>query len=951
MNPHRFVYLFGAGQAEGGSEVKHLVGGKGASLADLTRAGFNVPPGFTLSAECCDHYHRSGKRWPKGLEEEVRTNLARLEELTGRRLGRGDDPLLVSVRSGAAESMPGMMDTVLNVGLNPECVAALAGRSADPRAVWQAFRQFLLSFGETVARFDETVVRDWIADWLRRHERVTEEKLTAEELQELCEDLIAEYPARAGRAFPSEPWEQLRQAIDAVFDSWNSERAVLFRERNGIEGLLGTAVNVQAMCPSEVSGVLFTADPVHPDREQLVIEASYGLGEAIVLGKVTPDRFVLHKQTLEPLERVISDKQKLVVGATGWPLSAGDLGMSESGGQPVPPEPSLSDAQLIELARLGLKVEGHFQTPCDIEWAWAEGRFWLLQSRPIRSKAAGERERVRQEEIATARSKAESGGTVWARYNLAEVLPAPTPMTWAVVRRFMSGRGGFGLAYRDLGFDPEPVLDEEGFIDLICGRPYVNLSREPRLFFRDFPYGHSFVALKANPERALYPQPAVLPERTSGRFWLRLPLIFWKMLRAHSRMKRQSAGQAELLRRETFPRFAEEVRGEQQADLATLSPAELRDRFQHWTDRTLTDFARRSLKPSIFAGLALANLERGLARVLPAEEAAVKARELLTGVRPDPEADLAGALQDLTAGKLARERFLEHFGHRGPGEMELAEPRWAEKPDQLPHGLLRSGTRQSSDSTQADRNSGEFRYERGSRDAADVEEWRRLVERVELPVKLQRALEPEFHKARTYFGLRETAKHYLMMGYALIRRCLIELDRRFQLDGGVFYLVPEELPRLIAGEDLASTIRARRQRQALALSLEVPAVLFSDALEAIGRPAAIVQGIELKGTPLSAGVAEAAALVLEKPALPADAPSEFVLVCPSTDPAWLPLFLRAKALVMETGGVLSHGAIVARELGLPAVAGIPDVHKRLRTAQRLHVDGRSGRVVVRDGQP
>src|SRR5262249_764195 len=157
-------------------------------------------------------------------------------------------------------------------------------------------------------------------------------------------------------------------------------------------------------------------------------------------------------------------------------------------------------------------------------------------------------------------------------------------------------------------------------------------------------------------------------------------------------------------------------------------------------------------------------------------------------------------------------------------------------------------------------------------------------------------------------ALRETAKHYLMKGYALIRRILVELDRRYELGGGIFYLVPEELPRLVSGEDLSARIAERRQRRALALSLEVPPVLFSDDLEAIVRPLVCAGTDVFQGVPLSAGVAEGPALVLHAPvrsALPAES---YILVCPSTDPAWVPLFLHARGVVMETGGVLSHGA-------------------------------------------
>src|SRR5437588_2545069 len=152
-----WVYFFGQGQADGGGDLKHWVGGKGASLADMTRAGLNVPPGFTISAECCDLYYKAGCQWPAGLEDEVRANLARLEQLTGRPFGRGPDPLLVAVRSGAAQSMPGMMDTVLNVGLNPDCVRAVAERTGNARAAWEVYLHFLIMFGHTVGGVPEGV--------------------------------------------------------------------------------------------------------------------------------------------------------------------------------------------------------------------------------------------------------------------------------------------------------------------------------------------------------------------------------------------------------------------------------------------------------------------------------------------------------------------------------------------------------------------------------------------------------------------------------------------------------------------------------------------------------------------------------------------------------------------------------------------------------------------------
>ncbi|HKI33419.1 MAG TPA: PEP/pyruvate-binding domain-containing protein [Gemmataceae bacterium] len=921
----QWIYFFGDGQADGGSEVKHLVGGKGASLADMTKARLNVPPGFTISTECCDLYFRAGGQWPAGLEEAVRANLARLEQLVGRPFGRGGDPLLVAVRSGAAHSMPGMMDTVLNVGLNPDCVRAVAERTGNARGAWEAYRHFLVMFGHTVGGVGEGVFTDRIADLLKEVGKQSEGDLDTGQMEALCDRFREAYRSHAGRDLPTDPWDMLSQAIDAVFGSWHNERAVTYRRHHNIDGLLGTAVNVQAMCPSEVSGVMFTANPVNPALDQVLIESSYGLGEAIVLGKVTPDHFVLDKHTLQVVGRTISAKD-VVISA----LARDGGGTTAARGAA-----SLSDAQLTELGRLGQRVEAYFGVHCDIEWALSGGEFYLLQARAIKGldRAAAidpaERERVRREEIEALTAKAEPGGTAWARFNLAEILPEPTPMTWAIVRRFMSGQGGFGLTYHDLGYHPDPSLDEAGVYDLVCGRPYCNLSREPRLYARGQPFEHSFAALKAAPHKALYPQARPNWAKAGWAFWLFQPIHIWRSLRFELQLQRWVRTFADRLRGEIIPAFAAEATQGAAEDLTQLDDAALLQRMEHWIRRTLYDFARDSLKATVLGAVAMGKLELILTRPLGAERTRAALGELTMGVHADPEADLPGAVRDLSEGKIERAAFLERFGHRGPQEMELAQPRWSEDASALDqmtsktHGLHPVGLPEDA--------------------------WERIAAEAKLSSLKRQLIEPELKSLRAYLSLRETGKHYLMKGYALIRRILVELDRRHHLNGGIFFLTPEELPRLTKGEDLSKMIEERRRRRQMALSLEVPQVLFSDDLEAIGRAATEAGGDALQGVPLSAGVAEAPALVLEHPDGAAIPSEPYILVCPSTDPAWVPLFVGAKGLVMETGGVLSHGAIVAREFGLPAVAGLAGVHKRLKTGQRLRVDGGGGTVTVLDG--
>lgn len=713
--------------------------------------------------------------------------------------------------------------------------------------------------------------------------------------------------------------------VAAVARCWASlmtERAVAYRQRQGVaEDGLAMAVVVQRLVPAEVAGVLFTRDPMDPTEQRLLIEAAWGLGESVVSGRVQPDRYHLDRATGKVVERHVARKAEQVT-ARGHEAVAADR-------QEVA---CLDDNQLSHLADLARRVEAFYGAARDVEWAWADGRLWLLQARPITTATAAERERVRQEEMAELRKLALPGGTVWSRFNLSEILPEPTPMTWAIVRRFMSGKGGFGAMFRDLGFDPDPALDAVGIFDLVAGRPYCNLSREARMHFRLLPLDHDFAALKADPRKASYPTPGLNLGRLGCLGMLLFPVslvrAMGQQMRVGARVKELTATFADRYRSEVAPAFLARCQAEEATPLDGLDDAALLARLEEWARATLIDFARESLKPTALSAFAMAALQARLTAWLGAERADAVGRELTLGVHPDPDADLAHALGELAAGTLDRAAFLARFGHRGPGEMELARPRWREDA-----ALMSASTAPQARALQR----------LGHHHPEQV--LTRLLHEKPLPPKDTDPLRAEVKAVHTFLALRETAKHHLMRGYALIRRVLVEIDRRHHLGGGVFYLLPEELPRLVAGETFRETIAKRKRRRTVALSLEMPTVLFSDDLDAVGRPIVPTGATTLHGVPLSAGVAEAEALVLTEP--PAEVPpGPYVLVCPSTDPAWVPLFVNAAALVMETGGVLSHGAIVAREFGLPAVAGLPGVTKQLKTGQRLKVDGASGVVIL-----
>jgi pyruvate,orthophosphate dikinase len=257
----KWSYFFG----EGRKEDKALLGGKGANLSEMTLLGLPIPQGFTATTRACVFFSKH-KRWPGGLEQQLDTHMQRLESKTGQRFGEGELPLLLSVRSGAKFSMPGMMDTVLNLGLNDASVARMARASGNERWAWDSYRRFLQMYSDVVAGIHKERFRV-ILDQLKARAGVKQDtELRTQHLEELCALFKGVYLQQTGRAFPSDPRTQLLEAINAVFLSWDNPRAVKYRELNGLAHDLGTAVNVQAMVygnmgDSSGTGVAFTRNP------------------------------------------------------------------------------------------------------------------------------------------------------------------------------------------------------------------------------------------------------------------------------------------------------------------------------------------------------------------------------------------------------------------------------------------------------------------------------------------------------------------------------------------------------------------------------------------------------------------------------------------------------------------------------------------------------------------
>jgi len=289
----KYVYFFGAGKAEGDGTMKEVLGGKGAGLAEMTRIGLPVPAGFTITTGCCDYYMKHDSSYPKSLAAEVKRNVSQLEKVTKKKLGDAKDPLLVSVRSGSARSMPGMMETILNLGLNSKSVEALARNTKNDRFAWDAYRRFVQMYSSVVIGLPKEELEEKLRAMKARSGVKDDTQVPAEGWRELVTEYKQYFKSKTGKDFPEDPEEQLWGAIGAVFGSWMAEKAVTYRRVERITGLLGTAVNVVQMVFGNIgensgTGVCFTRDPSTGEKTfygDFLINAQ---GEDVVAGIRTP---------------------------------------------------------------------------------------------------------------------------------------------------------------------------------------------------------------------------------------------------------------------------------------------------------------------------------------------------------------------------------------------------------------------------------------------------------------------------------------------------------------------------------------------------------------------------------------------------------------------------------------------------------------------------------------
>ena len=718
--------------------------------------------------------------------------------------------------------------------------------------------------------------------------------------------------------------------LDAVSRCWQSidtprTRAYL-AEKNIPFEKVAMGVVVQELVAADVAGVMFTENP-NGEAGEILIEANWGLGESVVSGLAQPDSLVI--------DRATGRVKDLRIGAKELWIAPG------RGEEPVPQEkrstPCLNSHDVENLRRLGLKVSEHFGSAQDTEWAIRDGHLYLLQSRSITTLESAEQQaEALAEARAFLRKAKDEGRGDWARHNLAETIPHPSRLTWSVVRRFMNGSGGFGNLYREVGFEPSGTVCREGFLDLIAGRIYMDLSRAPEMFFENFPFRYDPELLAGNADAAQDP-----PTLPSGS-----PLA---QMRVAPRLQGVREKMAELAKdfdqrfeNEIVPAFEAWVEGELKRDLTALSTEEWLELFREREERIMDTFAPHSLLPGMIAGMALDDLRTFLSEHFWDDSAANLTNELAGAARADRTVRSTEWLYRLAAGGIELDEWLAEYGHRTPGEFDLATPRWNERPE----GVSAMAAHLKGGASPEELHEKRAHAAREKADAlekqldeSDAKEFRR---RLDLVLR--------------YLPYREDGKHHLMSGYRLLRMMAVEAGRRLEIGEDVFFLSGSELhDAVLSGFAPLHLIEKRRLRRAAESRLTLPSLIDGEATERLGEPPAEPEtgnapdGV-LPAISISPGSAAGPVAVVLRPEDAGELGSGYVLVCPSTDPNWTPLFVNASALVLERGGSLSHGAIVAREMGLPAVV-VENATKRFSEGETIRVNGHRGFVVRGEAEP
>ena len=706
-------------------------------------------------------------------------------------------------------------------------------------------------------------------------------------------------------------------AVERCWQSLQSTRVQTYLAERSIDPAdVAVAVIVQRLVPAEVSGVLFTVNPRTGATDEMVVEAVYGLGEGLVSGEVQPDVYRLNAENGHVLDLQVARKTKA--------LRPGD---SEYQTVPVSKagKACLSYKQLETLRHLGHRAQQHFGCPQDMEWALVDGCVHVLQARSITTLAETQAyHALLRETRAYLEAEASQGHGPWVRHNLSETLPLPSPLTWSLIRPFMSGSGGFGRMHERIGFKPADSAKENGFLTLIAGQIYMDCARLPEMFCAGYPYAYDPEQLRLHPDAAQ--QPPTVPQGT------------YRQLAEAARL---AGGVARELRRlaETLdavfddqfvPRVVAWCEAQAAQDLTRLSDDDLIALWGAQQETVLNEFGARVFLPSMVEALATADLKNFLLEHLWNEDPDLLMPQLCVSPVADVTLQSNIDLQETVRGRRSWETWLRDYGFRGPGEFDLACPRWAECP-----GELQKLAAQLADAPSV--------AERQHQCARKAEECLIRLKN-QLHPRLAATLQSHVTLLHRYMRFREDGKATFIRAFAQLRRTVREFARRLELGEDVFCLHADELRAALEQGFVPHDRIMQRQRERQAgKRIVLPQVIEARDIPTLGEPHVTQDSDCRQAFPVASGTCAGPARIVLDPTQACNLGEDYILVCPSTDPAWTPLFVKAVGLILERGGTLSHGAIVAREMGLPAVV-LENATTLVQEGEILTINGDSGRV-------
>jgi rifampicin phosphotransferase len=713
--------------------------------------------------------------------------------------------------------------------------------------------------------------------------------------------------------------EAVIAAVQKCWQSLQVERVQTYLKEQGIDpNEVAVAVVVQKLVPAEVAGVLFTANPRNGDTNEMLVEAVYGLGEGLVSGDIQPDVYCVQADTGQILDLHLANKTKA-------------LAPGEHDYQAVPDTQAIKSClrydQLQQLCQLGRKAQQHFGSPQDLEWAIDSTGLHLLQARAITTLAATQAYgSLLSETRSFLKGELAQGRGPWVRHNLSETLPLPTPLTWSLIRSFMSGDGGFGQMHSELGFEPTDTVKEHGFLTLIAGQIYMDCTRLPEMFRQDYPFAYDMAALRDNPDAAQ--QPPTVP---SGSYRQRAAAA-----RLGTKVTKKIRDLAQTLDttfdEQFLPRVVTWCEAQADVDLTSLSDKELIRLWQEQQHTVLDDFGATMFLPSMVEALAAADLKAFLAEHCWDEDPDSLLQQLSVSLKPNVTLQSNIELQEVAQGKRSLDSWLSSYGYRAPGEFDLANPRWTERQEEL-----QSLAAQLADAPAV----GECHRAREAETCL-----KRLKQG--LPATLGTALEAHVALLQRYLRFREDGKAVFIRALAQLRRSALEFGRRLALDDAVFFLEAHELvTALQQGFVPQDRIEERKGQHRAAGKLSLPHVIEGADIAGLGEIQMPVNSACHAAFALASGSGTGPARIVLDPVQAPDLGANYILICPSTDPAWTPLFVKAAGLILERGGALSHGAIVARELGVPAVV-LENATRLFSPGETLTLDANQGRVLRRD---